>query len=127
MTYPGLFGDFDRLRRELDEILAGRDCDQHPFRCAGCLSGHQYRHTATSVEIYAFARGIDPKQIELTIDRGVLTISGDAPLRPAARRQQVTCTGMRFRRPVSARVSCRKNDSTKVDASTRDGVLHISV
>jgi len=31
------------------------------------------------VEIYAFAPGIDPAQVDVTIDRGVMTISGERP------------------------------------------------
>ena len=35
--------------------------------------------TPSSVEIYAFAPGLDPKAIELNIDRGVLTLAGERP------------------------------------------------
>ena len=88
VTYPGLFGDFDRLRRELDE-LSGWSGLPTSIRSAapGAFPAINIGNTATSVEIYAFAPGIDPKQIELTIDRGVLSISAsacrDCPLKTA--------------------------------------------
>lgn len=35
--------------------------------------------TPDSVEIYAFAPGLDPKTIDVSVERGVLTVSGERP------------------------------------------------
>jgi HSP20 family protein len=80
------------------------------------------------VEIYAFAPGLDPSKIELTVDRGVLTLAGE---RPSAvpeddkvsvfTRERVSGT---FKRAISLPDDV---DPARVNASYRDGVLRISV
>lgn len=129
-TYPGVFGDFDRLRRELDEISGWAGLPTSIRSAApGAFPAINIGNTATSVEIYAFAPGIDPKQIDLTIDRGVLSISGERPSELPVEDNKVNVYGNErfagaFRRAVSLPDDV---DSTKVEANYRDGVLHISV
>ena len=130
VTYPGLFGDFDRLRRELDE-LSGWSGLPTSIRSAapGAFPAVNIGNTATSVEIYAFAPGIDPKQIDLTIDRGVLSISGERPSGLPLEDSKVNIYGNerfagQFRRAISLPEDI---DSTKVNANYRDGVLHVSI
>ncbi len=130
VTYPGLFGDVERLRHEFDELfgLAGLPTS---IRSAapGAFPAINVGNTPTSVEIYAFAPGIDPKQIELTIDRGVLTISGERQSAVPGEDGKVNVYGNerfagRFRRAVSLPDDI---DSGKVEANYRDGVLHVRV
>jgi HSP20 family protein len=129
-TYPGLFGDFDRLRRELDELSGWAGLPTSIRSAApGAFPAINIGNTPTSVDIYAFAPGIDPKQIDLTIDRGVLTISGERPSELPVEDNKVNVYGNErfagaFRRAVSLPDDV---DSTKVEANYRDGVLHISV
>jgi HSP20 family protein len=130
VTYPGLFADFDRLRRELDE-LSGWSGLPTSIRSAapGAFPAINIGNTATSVEIYAFAPGIDPKQIELTIDRGVLSISGERKSELALDDGKVNVYGNErftgsFRRAISLPEDI---DATKVNANYRDGVLHVSI
>lgn len=130
VTYPGLFADFDRLRRELDE-LSGWSGLPTSIRSAapGSFPAINIGNTATSVEIYAFAPGIDPKQIELTIDRGVLSISGERKSELPLDDGKVNVYGNErfagsFRRAISLPEDI---DATKVNANYRDGVLHVSI
>lgn len=130
MTYPSLFGDLERLRREFDE-LSGWGGLPTSIRSAapGAFPAINIGNTATSVEIYAFAPGIDPKQIELTIDRGVLSISGERQSAVPAEDNKVNVYGNerfagQFRRAISLPEDI---DPAKVDATYRDGVLRISV
>ena len=130
VTYPGLFADFDRLRRDLDE-LSGWSGLPTSIRSAapGSFPAINIGNTATSVEIYAFAPGIDPKQIELTIDRGVLSISGERKSELPLDDGKVNVYGNErfagsFRRAISLPEDI---DATKVNASYRDGVLHVSI
>jgi HSP20 family protein len=130
MTYPGASGDFERLRRELDDLfgLAGRPTS---IRSAapGAFPALNIGNTPTSVEVYAFAPGIDPAQVDVTIDRGVMTISGE---RPSALPGEDAKAGVyaqerfagRFRRAVSLPDDI---DPSKVEATYRDGVLRVSV
>lgn len=130
MMYPGAFGDFDRLRRELDDLfgLAGMPTG---IRSAapGAFPAVNIGNTPTSVEIYAFAPGIDPGQIDITIDRGVMTISGERASALPKDEAKVNVYGNerftgRFRRAISLPEDV---DPGKCDATYRDGVLRISV
>jgi HSP20 family protein len=86
-------------------------------------------NTPTSVEVYAFAPGIDPNQIDVTIDRGVMTISGERPSGLPNDDKKVNVYGNerfsgRFRRAISLPEDV---DPSKVEATYRDGVLRVSV
>ena len=130
MMYPSVFGDFDRLRRELDDVfgLAGLPTS---IRSAapGAFPALNIGNTPSSVEIYAFAPGIDPSQVEVTIDRGVMSISGERPSALPSDDPKANVYGNerfsgRFRRAISLPEDI---DPSKVEATYRDGVLRISV
>src|ERR1700733_5042886 len=81
LSFPGaFFGDFERLRREFDELfdLTGRPAS---IRSAapGAFPAINVGNTPRSLEIYAFAPGIDASKVDVTVDRGVLTIAGERP------------------------------------------------
>lgn len=128
--YPNVFGDFDRLRRELDDLfgMAGLPTSIRPA-APGAYPALNIGNTPTSVEVYAFAPGIDPSQIDVTIDRGVMTISGERPSALPKEDGKVNVyanerfTGG-FRRAVSLPEDI---DPAKVEATYRDGVLRVSI
>ena len=86
-------------------------------------------NTPTSVEIYAFAPGLDPATIDVNLDRGVLTLAGER-LAALPRQDEKTTLHQterfsgRFRRVVSLSDDV---DPDAVTATYRDGVLHVSV
>lgn len=130
-TYPELFGDLDRLRREFDDLFGLTGLPTSIRSAApGAFPAINIGHTPTSVEVYAFAPGVDAKRIDVTIDRGVMTISGERESAvPAGEKSGVNVYGNerfagRFRRAISLPEDV---DPAKVEASYRDGVLHVSV
>jgi HSP20 family protein len=122
-----VFTELDRLQRDLDAVfdvspsIRGMGRGGYPALNVGS--------TPTSVEVYAFAPGLDPAAIEVTLDRGVLTLTGErrgaAPAEDAKTsvHLQERFAG-RFRRVVSLPDDI---DPSAVTASCRDGVLHVSV
>ena len=129
-TYPSLFGDYDRLRHEFDELFGWAGLPTSIRSAApGAFPAINIGHTPTSVEIYAFAPGIDPKQVDVTIDRGVMTITGERQSALPSEEGKANVYGNerfagRFRRAISLPEDI---DSAKVEANYRDGVLHVSV
>jgi HSP20 family protein len=135
LNFPGLFGDFERLRRELDDWFDAAGAPSSIRSVApGAFPAINIGNTPTSVEVYAFAPGIDPAKVEVVIDRGVLTLAGE---RPSAvpdgnggngeRRVSVYSrerVGGRFKRAINLPEDA---DATQVNATYRDGVLHVSV
>ncbi|ARN18589.1 Hsp20/alpha crystallin family protein [Piscinibacter gummiphilus] len=130
LTHPNsLFGQFDRLQRDLDELLGAAALPTSIRSVAGgTLPQINVGHTPQSVEVYAFAPGLDADKIEVTLDRGVLRLAGERA--PAA------SDGERTRFHARERASGRFDrtvalpddvDPEKVTASYRDGVLQVSI
>ena len=70
-----LFPELARLQQQLDEIF--------PTGSTGirALSGRTFPainvgSTADSVEVIAFVPGMDPKELEITVDKGTLSLAG---------------------------------------------------
>lgn len=122
-----IFSEFDRLQRDLQQAF-----DTSPSIRGFGRGGYPALNvggTAQSVEIYAFAPGLDPAKIDANIDRGVLTIEGEraSSLPPTDEKMAVHINERfagRFRRVVSLPDDV---DPAAVSASYRDGVLHLSI
>lgn len=83
--------------------------------------------TPESVEIYAFAPGLNPASIDVTIERGVLSLSGERASDVQGDSESVHINERfsgRFRRAVSLPDDV---DPGQVTARYTDGVLSISV
>jgi len=125
-----LFAEFDRLRREMDENFGLTGLPASIRSAApGAFPAINIGATPTSVEIYAFAPGIDPDKVEVTVDRGVLTIAGERPPTVPANDAKVSVYSNerfsgRFRRAIALPDDA---DPAKIQAKYRDGVLHINV
>ncbi|NML17603.1 Hsp20/alpha crystallin family protein [Azohydromonas caseinilytica] len=132
LNFPGgVFSDFDRLRRELDDVFGpvGQPSNIRSM-APGSFPAINVGRTPQSVEIYAFAPGLDPAKLEVNLDRGVLTISGErASTLPEGedKKQRVYSrerVSGRFMRAISLPDDI---DPSKVQARYRDGVLNVSV
>jgi HSP20 family protein len=132
LNFPGgLFADFDRVRRDMDALLSQGEAPQGIRAvAANSYPSLNIGHTASSVDVFAFAPGIDPARTEVTFDRGLLTVSGErANDQPDDRDGTANVYGQerfagRFRRTVSLPEDI---DPDRINASYRDGVLHISI
>ncbi|GIK88206.1 MAG: Hsp20/alpha crystallin family protein [Burkholderiales bacterium] len=122
-----VFADLDRLQRELQQAF-----DVSPSIRGLGRGGYPALNvggTPQSVEVYAFAPGLDPAKIEVNLERGVLTVSGERTDTlgngdaKAALHINERFAG-RFRRVVSLPDDV---DPSAVNADYRDGVLHISI
>jgi len=139
LNFPGaFFGDFERLRRELDDVFDTGGLPASIRSVApGAFPAINVGNTAQSLEVYAFAPGIDASKVEVTVDRGVLTIAGERPsdlptsdpgadaksgAKPSVFSRERTSGA--FRRAISLPDDA---DPAQVSANYRDGVLHISV
>ena len=85
--------------------------------------------TPQSVEIYAFAPGLDPATLDVNLDRSVLTIAGERKANlPGPDEKAAVHINERFAGPFHRVMSLPEDaDPNGVSADYRDGVLHISV
>ena len=131
LSSPGsVFSEFERLRREMDEMFGGTGLPASIRAVApGSFPAINVGTTPDSVEIYAFAPGLDASKIDVTVDRGVLTIAGERPA-PANDGEERTRAYSRermfgsFRRTLSLPEDV---DSSRVKAAYRDGLLQVSI
>jgi HSP20 family protein len=123
-----IFAELDRLQREIQESFDVSPSIRGFGR--GGFPALNIGGTPQSLEIYAFTPGVDPAQLDVSLDRGVLTIAGErAPELPAGGDNEATVHvnerfDGRFRRVVSLPDDL---DPDGVSAESRDGVLHISI
>lgn len=121
------FAELDRLQQEIQGLF-----DTSPNIRGLGRGGYPAVNvggTPASVEVYVFAPGVEPSAIDVNLDRGVLTISGE---RRSALPENDEKTALhtnerfagRFRRVISLPDDI---DPNGIHASYRDGVLHVSV
>ena len=121
-----VFAELDQLQRELQTAF---DISPNIRGLArGGFPAVNVGSTARSVEIYAFAPGLDPVFIDVQLEKGVLTIAGERP--PALPKDEKATVHIderfsgRFRRVISLPDDV---DSSGVTAQYRNGLLHVSV
>jgi len=82
--------------------------------------------TQEAVDVFVFAAGLDPQKLDISIQQNVLTIAGtrNLPLESDSNYYVRERFGGEFRRAISLPEDV---DVDKLDATYRDGVLHIKV
>lgn len=122
-----LFAEFDRLQREVSSLF-----DHSPSIRGLGRGGYPALNVGlspSSVEVFAFAPGLEPGSIEVNLDRGVLSLAGERknalPSSDAKTtvHQEERFAG-RFRRVVSLPDDI---DPDSVSAGYTDGVLRVTV
>jgi HSP20 family protein len=131
LNFPGgLFGEFERLRREMDDIFGVSGLPSSIRSVTpGAAPAINVGRTPTSVEVYAFAPGLDASKVDVTIERGVLRISGErVPGIPQDDQNIQVYSRERGTGSFLRTVSLPDDiDPDQVRASYRDGVLQISI
>lgn len=128
------FADFEQFHDRLDELLSGRTPSASSIRAVGRAGAFPALNVGTwaeALEIYAFAPGIDPKSVDVSVEKGLLAISGERSAPSGAGRSSEEknvyanerFTG-RFRRVVALPEDA---DPGRVEATYRNGVLKIVV
>jgi HSP20 family protein len=138
LNTPGdWFVDFEQLHDRLDELFGGRAA-MSSIRAVGREGAFPALNVGTSsdaLEIYAFAPGLDPKTVDVSVEKGLLAISGERPAQGAntgtgkssADERNVYASERfsgRFRRVVALSEDA---DPGRVEATYRNGVLKILV
>ena len=123
----GLFDEFRRLEREIDQVFgAGGWPSGIRSVTRGTYPPINIGSTPEQVDVYVLAAGLDPKNIDVTIQQNLLTVAGERKLEREEganyyRRERFEGA---FRRVLSLPDDV---DPARVEANYRDGVLHITV
>lgn len=124
-----LFAELDRLQRDLQQSVDLspniRGLSRHGFPAIN-VGG-----TPSSVELFAFAPGVDPASLDVQVEKGVLTIAGER--KQAGRESEpderaTVHIDERFEGAFRRVLSLPDDiDAQSISARYRDGVLHVSI
>jgi HSP20 family protein len=122
-----LFGQLERVRRQMDQAF-GDWSGTTGIRsmAAGTFPAINVGASEEQVDVYVFAAGMDPKSLDISLQQNLLTISGERKIESPESAQfyrQERFSGS-FRRVITLPEDV---DPDRVNASYRDGVLHVAV
>ena len=131
LNFPGgLLSEFERLQQELQQEFAnlGRPGSIRAL-ASGAFPALNVGSTPSAIEIYAFAPGLDAAKLDVQIDHGLLSISGERESAlPPDNGSLSTYANERFAGRFKRTISLPSDaDPDKVQAQYRNGVLHITV
>lgn len=119
-----VFAELDRLQREMQQAF-----DVGPT-IRGMTRGYPALNvggTPTAVDIFAFAPGLDPANLDVQFEKGTLTIAGERKA-PEVPEKATVHIGERFAGRFRRVVSLPEDvDPNAIQASYRDGVLHVRI
>ena len=121
------FDEFRRLEGEMDQLF-GRGSLPAGIRAMrrGTFPPINVGATPERVDVYLFAAGLDPKSLDISIQKNLLAVSGDrkVPVDESADYYRQERFDGEFRRVITLPDDV---DPDRVDAKYRDGVLQITV
>lgn len=119
---------FSRLQQEIDAALSDGLSGFGDIRSLprGSFPAINVIQTPEALQVYLFAPGIDPAKLEVSIQQGLLRVSGARELAPRenARYYRQERFGGEFTRAVSLGDEV---DPEQVDARYREGILQITL
>ena len=122
--------EFERLQRQLDRVFPrSHSSDSIRASARGEFPAINIGSTPDTIEIVAFAPGINPKSMQLSIDKGLLVLAGERKSDIPEGDDRISVYAKErlagaFRRVVSLP---EEADPGRVNATYRDGFLRVSV
>jgi HSP20 family protein len=128
LRFPGdVLGEFERLQREMEQVFGGvgRPVSIRALG-RGAFPAITIGNRPDAIEVWALAPGIDPSKLEISIDRGLLTIAGERSADAETDKVNVYAKE-RFAGAFKRVISLPEDaDPARVAAQYRDGVLRIT-
>ena len=121
-----LFSELERLQQQVQQSAAFSPTIRGLAR--GGYPAVNVGGTADSVQVYAFAPGLEPESIEVNLERGVLSIAGERKAEAADTAKATVHIRERFSGRFHRVIALPDDlDPNAVEAKYNDGVLQISV
>ena len=124
-----LFPELARLQQQLDDVFQGGWGPSNIRALAH--NGYPAVNVGTSpdtIEVLAFVPGMEPNDLQITIDKGLLSIAGERRGESSKREAETVYAKERFVGKFKRVLSLPEDaDPAKVDATFRDGLLHITI
>ncbi|GJH05928.1 Hsp20/alpha crystallin family protein [Paraburkholderia terrae] len=123
-----LFSEFDRLQQQMAQLFGGFPSSIRAGRF-GAFPQINIGATDESIEIVAFAPGINATELDVSVDKGLLTISGERKsTQPDTGSETRTYAQERFAGTFRRVIELPETaDPDKVQARYENGCLSISI
>jgi HSP20 family protein len=119
---------FGELQKEINRLFNVWDDNESSGATAGWIPSVDIQEYADRFQLFVDLPGVDPKDVDITLDGGVLTVSGERNFPQAAGEQVVTRRTERGQGRFYRRFALPETvDSENVKATGRDGVLEITI
>jgi len=125
-----MLAELERLQQHLDRAFPrSHSPDSIRATARGEFPAINIGSTLDTIEIVAFAPSIDPKSVQLSIDKGLLVVAGERKNDIPDSDERISVYAQeRFAGPFRRVVSLPEDaDPGRVNASYRDGFLRVSV
>jgi HSP20 family protein len=125
-----VFPDFERLQEQMDAAVRNFGVSSGIRAGArGTFPPINIGSTTDAIEVVAFVAGVDPQALEVSIDKGLLILSGERPAAVAGAGEHKTVYADerfvgKFRRVVNLPDDA---DPARVEAKYADGCLRVTV
>jgi HSP20 family protein len=124
-----LFSELNRLQSMLDRVFLPAERSSIRALTGATFPVINVGTTPDTIEVMALAPGLDPASLQLSIDRGLLVISGERKSEIPEAGDGISVYAQErfagnFRRVVSLPDEA---DPAQVDATYRDGILRVTV
>nr|MBF0683830.1 Hsp20/alpha crystallin family protein [Pseudomonas sp.] len=128
---PGdIFAQFDNLHRQMEQLFGagGMPASIRASR-RGAFPAINMGTTPDAVEVYAFVPGVEGSSLNVSIDKGMLTIAGERTQTVTEGEEKANVYAReRFAGSFKRVIALPEDaDPSQVDAHCRDGVLRITV
>ena len=125
-SLDSMFDELFRMSDQMDELY-GRGTQPPAIRSVarGTFPPINMGATPDGISLYLFAAGLDPKTVELNIQRNLLTVAGERkiPVNKEATYYRQERFGGAFRRVIALPEDV---NPAQVEARYRDGILQIT-
>jgi HSP20 family protein len=125
-----LFADFAQLQDRIEEMMSGGlgTSSIRAVSRAGAFPALNVGTWAEALEVYAFAPGLDAKSIDVSVEKGLLTLSGQRKSPEQDGKGSTVYAKERFEGSFRRVISLPEDsDPARVEASYRNGVLKVVV
>lgn len=126
--YGDLFAELERLQQSFEQAfrpVGASSIRALPRRTFPVIN---VGNTPDAIEVLALAPGIDPKALQLSVDKGLLVIAGERKEDLPSNDGVAVYAQERFKGAFRRVISLPEDaDPAKISASYRDGLLRVTV
>lgn len=126
--YGDIFAELNRLQQNFEQAFRPGTASSIRAMPRSTFPVINVGSTPEAIEVLALAPGIDPAALQLTVDRGLLVITGERKDNRSADDKVAVYATERYKGAFRRVISLPEDaDPANINASYRDGLLRVTV